>query len=126
MKKALMALAAVVVVAAVAFGSWAAFAGDGDDTTARGTCESRTTELSLEQEDGGLEVSFELQSTASGETWDIVLQQGGTTLLEGQRLTDEDAELDLDSPADENGSNEFTATATPAAGGEPCTATLTR
>ena len=126
MKKALMAIAAVVVVAAVAFGSWAAFADNGDDKTARGTCESQTTELSVEQEDGGLEVSFELQSTAPDETWDVVLQQGDTILLEGQRQTDEDAELDLDSPADENGSNEFTATATPAAGGEPCTATLTR
>lgn len=126
MKKALMALVAVVVVAAVAFGSWAAFADDGDDKTARGTCESRTTELTVEQEDGGLEVSFELQSTAPGETWDVVIQQGDTTLLEGQRQTDEDAELDVDAPADENGSNEFTATATPAAGGESCTATLTR
>ena len=126
MKKALMAIVAVVVVAAVAFGSWAAFADDGDDKTARGTCDSRSTELSVEQEDGGLEVSFELQSTAPGETWDVVLEQGDTTLLEGQRQTDEDAELDLDSPADENGSNEFTATATPADGGEPCTATLTR
>jgi hypothetical protein len=126
MKKALIALVAVVVVAAVAFGSWAAFADDGDSRTARGTCDNRTTELSVEKEDGGLEVSFELQSTAPGESWDVVLQQGDTTLLEGQRQTDEDAELDLDSPADENGGDEFTATATPAAGGEPCTATLTR
>ena len=125
-KKALLAIVAVVVVAALALGSWAAFADDGDDKTARGTCDGRTTELSVDQEDGGLEVSFELQSTAPGETWDVVLEQGDTTLLEGQRQTDEDAELDLDSPADENGSNEFTATATPADGGEPCTATLTR
>ena len=71
-------------------------------------------------------VSFELQSSASDETWDVVLQQGDTTLLEGQRQTDEDAELDLDAPADEGGSDTFTATATPADGGEPCTATLTR
>jgi len=126
MKKSLIALVAVVVVAVVAFGSWAAFADDGDSKTARGTCDGRSTELSVEKEDGGLEVAFELQSTAPGETWDVVLQQGDTTLLEGQRETDEDAELDLDSPADEDGSDEFTATATPAAGGEPCTATLTR
>jgi len=126
MKKALLAIVAVVVVAAVAFGSWAAFADDGDDKTARGTCDNRTTALSVEKEDGGLEVSFELQSSAPGETWDVVLQQGDTTLLEGQRQTDEDAELDLDAPGDEEGSDEFTATATPADGGEPCTATLTR
>jgi hypothetical protein len=127
MKKALLAIVAVVVVAAVALGSWTAFADDGDhEKTSRDTCDGRTTELSVENEDGGLEVSFELQSTAPGETWDVVLQQGDTTLLEGQRQTDEDAELDLDAPADDNGSHEFTATATPAAGGEPCTATLTR
>ena len=125
-KKALLAIVAVVVVAAVAFGSWAAFADDGDAKTARGTCDNRTTELSVEKEDGGLEVSFELQSSAPDETWDVVLQQGDTTLLEGQRQTDEDAELDLDAPADSNGSDEFTVTATPAAGGESCTATLTR
>jgi len=125
MKKALLALTALVVVAAVVIGSWVAVADDGDKT-ARGTCADRSTELTAEQDDGALEVSFELQSTAPGETWDVVLQQGDTTLLEGQRQTDEDAELDLDAPADENGSNELTATATPADGGEPCTATLTR
>jgi hypothetical protein len=127
MKKALLAIvAAAVVVAGVALGSWVAFADDGDDKTSRETCAGRTTELSVEHEDGGLEVSFELQSTAPGETWDVVLEQGDTTVLEAQRQTDEDAELDLDAPADEHGSDEFTATATPAAGGEPCTATLTR
>ena len=127
MKKALLVVAAVVVATALGVGAWAAFgAEDDNESTARETCDTRTTELSAEQEDGGLEVSFELQSTAPGETWDVVLEQGGTTLLEGQRQTDEDAELDLDAPADENGSDEFTATATPADGGEPCTATLTR
>jgi hypothetical protein len=127
MKRALLAIAAVVVATALGVGAWAAFGAEDDDgSTARGTCDSRSTELSAESEDGGLEVSFELQSTAPGETWDVVLEQGSTTLLEGQRQTDEDAELDLDAPADENGSDEFTATATPADGGEPCTATLTR
>ncbi len=126
MKKALLAIVAVVVVAAVALGSWTAFADDGDGPTSRDTCDGRTTELSVEKDDGGLEVSFELQSTTPGETWDVVLEQGDTTLLEGQRQTDEDAELDLDAPADENGSDEFAVTATPAVGGESCTASLTR
>jgi hypothetical protein len=129
MKRALLALAAVVVATVLGVGAWAAFGAEGDgdgESTAHETCDSRSTELSAEPEDGGLEVSFELQSTAPGETWDVVLEQGGTTLLEGQRVTDEDAELDLDAPADEDGSGEFTATATPADGGEPCVATLTR
>jgi hypothetical protein len=127
MKKVLLAIAAVVVATALGVGAWAAFGAEGDDgKTARGTCDTRSTELSVEPEDGGLEVSFELQSTAPGETWNVVLEQGGTTLLEGERQTDEDAELDLDAPADDGGSDEFTATATPADGGEPCTASLTR
>ena len=125
MKKALLALVAIVVVAGIGLGSWAAFADDGE-VTARDTCDGRSYELSVEDEDGGLEVAFELQSTGPDETWDIVVEQGDTTLLEGQRQTDEDAELDLDAPADSNGSDEFTVTATPAAGGESCTATLTR
>jgi hypothetical protein len=125
MRKALLALVAVVVVAAAGLGAWVAFADDGEET-ARGTCGGRSYELTVEEEDGGLELSFELQSSAPGETWDVVLRQGGTTLLEGQRQTDEDAELDLDAPADESGDDEFTATATPADGGEPCTATVTR
>jgi hypothetical protein len=126
MKKALLALAAVVVAAAIGLGAWAAFGAEESDDTARGTCGGRSTELTVEKDDGGLEVSFELQSTAPGEAWDVVLQQGDTTLLEGQRQTDEDAELDLDAPAEESGGDEFRATATPADGGEPCTATLTR
>ncbi|HCB04919.1 MAG TPA: hypothetical protein DEQ43_11870 [Nocardioides bacterium] len=126
MKKALLAVLAVVVATALGLGAWTAFAADDDERTARGTCESRSTELSVERDDGGLEVSFELQSTAPGETWDVLLEQGGTTLLEGQRQTDEDAELDVDAPADADGSDEFTATATPADGGEPCIATVTR
>ena len=125
MKKALLAVAAVVVATALGLGAWTAF-GAGDETWTRATCGDRSTELSVEPDDGGLEVSFELQSAAPGEVWDVVLEQGGTTLLEGQRQTDEDAELDLDAPADEDGSDEFTATATPADGGDPCTATLTR
>lgn len=125
MKKALLALAAVVVAAALALGAWTAFAADGD-STARETCNDKTTELSVENDDGGLEVSFELQSVAPGEAWSVVLVQGDTTLLEGERTTDEDAEIDVDAIADENGSDEFTATATPAAGGETCTTTLTR
>lgn len=125
MKKALLAVAAVVGVAAVALGSWAAFADEGE-TTARDTCDGRTYELSVEDEDGGLEVTFELQSTGPGESWDVVVQQGETTLLEGQRQTDEDGELDVDTPAEDSGSDELTVTATPADGGEPCTATLTR
>jgi hypothetical protein len=127
MRKAVLAAVAVVVAAVVALGAWAAFGAEGEkEQTARETCDGRATELSVEKDDEGLEVSFELQSTAPGETWQVVLEQGDTVLLDGERQTDEDAELDVDAVAQESGSDEFTATATPADGGAACTTSVTR
>jgi hypothetical protein len=129
MKKALLALAAVVAVVAVGGGTALALSGGDDDKESRGTCGGNAYELAVEREDGGLEVTFELQSAAPGETWDVLVEQGGTTLLDGSRTTDEDGELDVDVPAHEKDGDTFTVTATPAAGAtgaEPCTATVTR
>jgi hypothetical protein len=123
MKKALIALAAVVVVAAVAVGAWLALGGD-DDIEARGTCGGNAYELAVEEDDGGHEVTFELQTAAPGETWQVVVEQDGEQLLATERTTDEDAELDLDVPSDGEG-DEYVVTATPTSG-EPCTATVTR
>lgn len=123
MKKALLALAAVVVVAAIAAGAWIALGGD-DDLEARGTCGGNAYELSVEDDDGGQELTFELQTAAPGEVWQVVVEQDGRTLLEGERTTDADAELDLDVPTDGEG-DEYAVTATPTTG-EPCTATVTR
>jgi hypothetical protein len=122
-KKILIIVAGVVVVAAVAIGAWLALGGD-DEATARGTCGSASYTLSRESEDGGLEVTFELQSSAPGEVWDVTLSQGGTPILTGERTTDEDAELDLDAPADDAAGTAFTVEATPTAGGDTCTASL--
>lgn len=123
MKKALLALVAVVVLAAVGIGAWVALGGD-DELEARGTCDGNSYELSVEEDDGSQEITFELQAAAQGETWQVVVEQDGQTLLETERTTDEDAELDLDVPADGEG-DEYVVTATPT-DGEPCTATLTR
>ena len=126
MKKIVLAgIVAVVVLVVAAGGAWWALGGDSEKSE-RGTCGNATYELSAEGEDGGVEVTFEVQSAAPGETWQVVIEQDGTEVYSGTRQTDEDAELDLDAPADSNGSDEFTVTATPAAGGESCTATLTR
>lgn len=125
MKKALIAVAAVVVVALVAGGAWLVFGGNEDEQTARGTCGTATYELSVEDEDGGLELAFELQSAAPGETWQILVEQAGTTVLEGERQTDEDAELDVDVRVAESDGTSFTVTATPDSG-EACTATVER
>lgn len=124
MKKTILALVAALVVVLVAGGAWALTNGD-DETTVRGTCDPASYEMSVESDDEGLEVTYELQSSAPGETWLVLVEQGGTSLLEGERQTDEDAELDLDVLAREDGADDFTVTATPEQG-EPCVATLTR
>ena len=126
MKKKVVAAGVVgaVVVAGVGVGAWAAFADDGE-VTDRGTCGGTAYEISVEDDDGGLELSYELQSTGPGEVWQVLVEQGGTQVLAGERTTDEDGELDLDTPVDEAGADDFTVTVTPAEG-EPCTATLTR
>lgn len=113
--------------AAVALGAgtwWAVDSSAEAQTTERGTCGGATWELSLEAEDGGVEVSAELQSAGPGETWEVALLRGGTSLLEGARTTDDDGEIDVDAfTSDDAADTAYTATFTPA-DGEPCTATL--
>ena len=106
------------IVAVVALGLLAV-------VTERGTCGSATYELSADDEDGGVEVTFEVQSAAPGETWQVVIEQDGTEVYSGTRQTDEDAELDVDATVSEKDGSSFTATATPQ-DGEPCTASLDR
>ena len=102
---------------------WWAFGSGDDEQTARGTCGNATYELAVESEDGGLEATFELQSAGPGETWNVVVEQDGTSVLEGERQTDEDAELDVDVTVSESDGTSFTVVATPE-NGEPCTASL--
>ena len=125
MKKILILGVAAAVLVAGGIVAWLTLGGE-DETTARGTCDNRSYELSAETEDGGIEVTFELQSAGPGETWDVVIEQGGTAILSGPRTTDEDGELDVDVFADENGGEEFSVTATPAAPatGDACTASV--
>ena len=84
----------------------------------------RIDELSAEAEDGGTEVSAELQSAGPGEEWEVELTRDDTSLLTGTRTTDEDGEIDVDAYSDGNpGDATYAVTFTPA-DGEPCTATL--
>ncbi len=114
---------AAVVVAGVA--GWAIAQRDDGETTARGTCESVTYELGVEKDDGGHEVSFELQSAAPGESWQIDLSQGDRSLFSGQRTTDEDGEVDVDVLVHDLGEDSVTARFT-LEGGQTCTATARR
>jgi hypothetical protein len=67
MKKTVLAIVIAVVVLVVAGGAVWALSGD-DETSATGTCGGATYEMSAENDDSGLEVAFELQSAAPGET----------------------------------------------------------
>lgn len=121
----LVAAVAGLVLAGGATAGAVALSGD-DEVRAAGTCAGTTHELTVERDDDvdGLEVSFELQSAAPGETWTVELRHDDEVLLTGERATDEDAELDVDvAVADRDG--DYTATFAQA-GLEPCTATLTR
>lgn len=112
---------ALVLVAGVVLAGWMILREN--ESHQSGTCDAAVYQLSVEPDDGVLEVNFELSSSASGEVWDMVVRQNDTVVLEGQRTTDDDAELDVDVPARSNGENEFTVSATPE-GGEACTAQL--
>ena len=116
-------IAAAVVVAGA--GTWWAVDRSAEaQTTERGTCGGATWELSMEAEDGGIEVSAEIQSAGPGEAWEVALLRGDTALLEGTRTTDDDGEIDVDAfTADDSADAVYTATFTPAEG-EPCTAEL--
>ena len=123
-KKAVIGgVAATAVV--VGFGAWWAVDRSVEaQTTERGTCGSATWELSAEGEDGGTEVSAELQSSGPEETWEVELTRDDTSLLTGTRATDEDGEIDVDAFSDGNpGDATYSVTFTPA-DGEPCTASL--
>lgn len=123
-KKAVIAGSAAAVLVVGAGGWWAVSNATEAGGTERGTCGAATWELSAEGEDGGTEVSAELQSSAPGEEWQVSLVRDDTTLLEGPRVTDEDGEIDVDAYSSGNpGDATYTVTFTPA-GGEACTATL--
>jgi hypothetical protein len=123
-KKAVIGgVAAAAVV--VGLGSWWAVGNAVEaQTSERGTCGGATWELSAEAEDGGTEVSAELQSAGPGEAWEVELTRDDTSLLAGTRTTDEDGEIDVDAFSDGNpGDATYAVMFTPAEG-EPCTATL--
>lgn len=123
--KTVAAAAAVVVVGAGA-GAWWWSASADETHRSDGTCAEARYQLETEDEDGDrVDVSFELQTAAPGERWTLVLREGDTVLVEGERMSDEDAELDIEAQVPQDGEKTFTVEATPVAGGQTCTAEVT-
>ena len=115
-----LAVAILVVIAAVAGVVW----WQSNDAEARdaGSCDDASFVLESEHEDNATEVSFEVQATDPGQTWQVQITQGDKVLIEGSRTTDEDAEIDVDAYATEGAGSDITATATQ--GSQTCTATI--
>ncbi|WP_104105139.1 hypothetical protein [Nocardioides sp. 616] len=122
MNRALLAVLVVVVIVVVAIAAWFTWGGDDSDTVT-GECEGNTYELTVEEEDGGLQVTFDLQTSDPGAVWEVVIEQDGQPLLQSSRVTDDGSEIEVEAMAREDQWDEFVVTATPAAG-QPCVASI--
>ncbi len=101
-------------------GAWWWAASGEESAIADGTCAAATYQLEAEDDDDRVDVSFDLQTSAPGERWTLVLREGDTVLVQGERMSDEDAELDVEARVPQDGERTFTVEATPVAGGETC------
>jgi len=81
-KRLILAIAAAALVVVPA--TWAK---DGD-VLVRGTCTSSTTsKLKLSEEDGRIEVEFEVDQNRNGVRWSVVLRRPTTVLVRTTRIT---------------------------------------
>jgi hypothetical protein len=112
---------ALVVVAGVGGLVWWQTADD--EVREAGSCDGASYTLESEREDDTTEVSFEVQTSEPGETWEVRIEQGDEVLVEGTRTTDEDAEIDVDAYVAQDATGDVTATATQ--DDRTCTATIT-
>lgn len=81
-KRLILAIAAAALVVVPA--TWAK---DGD-VLVRGTCTSSTTsKLKLSEEDGRIEVEFEVDQNRNGVRWSVVLRRPTTVLVRTTRVT---------------------------------------
>lgn len=94
------------------------------ETTSTGTCGDLRYELTAETEKDLTDISFELRSSAPGETWQILIDRDGEPVLDTTATTDDESELDAETsvPASDDEMT-FTVTATPESG-EPCVASV--
>lgn len=112
---------AVLVAAVVGIVAWLTLQPASAETT--GSCDNAFYELSADTDDGALEVDFELTSNAPEERWTVLVEHNGTVVHEAERVTDGDAEIDVDLLQRPTGDDVFTVTATPD-GGQSCVAEI--
>jgi hypothetical protein len=84
-------------------------------------------ELAVDREDGGFEVSADLDDTTPGSRWKVVLRQDGRRVVNSVLTADGEGDLDVDRfRPDTAGSDRFVLVVKPAAGGPRTTAVVTR
>jgi len=104
-------LVVLILTATAAVALWQR---DGE-AEARGTCEASAAafaELSVEPDDGALEVSAEIDGLGPGDVWQVRLVQGEVSLIDGERTADDEGEIDLDAVAREAAGDTFVFEAT--------------
>lgn len=82
-------LIALVLAAAVLLGAASpALASGGGAVRVNGTCSNHTLwKLKAKARDAALEVEFEVDSNRNGQTWNVRIDQNGTTVFTGVRTT---------------------------------------
>jgi len=121
-----MIVTGAVVVASLLMVAPAAQAGGGggsDGTITRGSCSGRTDwKLKVKPDNGRLELEFEVDSNANGQSWNVRLNQNGNRIFAGTRVTQgPSGSFELKRrPNDAAGTDRFVARATNPSTGETC------
>jgi hypothetical protein len=87
MKRSMGLLVAAMLVAGSVSAAAPAFAGD-DDVRRSGGCSGNSTwKLKLSEEDGGIEVEYEVDQNVNGDKWRVKLFRNGKRFFRGIRTT---------------------------------------
>jgi hypothetical protein len=96
------------------------------DVERHGTCGSGVYELSVDRENGGYEVNFDLDGVKAGSTWRIVLKHDGKRYFKKVRTADREGEVDVEKwRSNTAGKDVFRAKAVNTVTGAGCTAKIT-
>jgi len=96
------------------------------DIEKQGSCGNGVYELSVDRENGGFEVNFDLDGVASGSQWRVVLKHDGKRYFKKVRTADREGEIDVEKwRSNTAGKDVFRAKATNTSTGATCTAKIT-
>jgi hypothetical protein len=122
------AVAAAVAVALVLPATSAS--ADGIEREKRGSCDPKGRwELSLDKENGRIEMDYEVTSKPAGQRWKVVIRHDGTKIFDGVKVTQKDdddlPDLEVERTVnDTSGSDTFKARARNTATGAVCRGSL--